>query len=162
MTDKRNRRMSDAMHKAARYIVDDCLDHDIGMVIVGYTQDFKRSCNMGKRNNQNFTQIPFGDLRQYLKTLCERYGLEYVETEESYTSKSSFLDGDELPVYNPAQPYTGNFSGKRVKRGLYRTKAGLLLNADVNGAANIAGKVNGSDMRPPMGLLASPQRIRLT
>ena len=72
--------------------------------------------------------------------MCRLYGLEYVEQEESYTSKASFLDGDEIPVYNADNPQKYEFSGKRVKRGLYRSAKGIEINADVNGAANILRK----------------------
>ena len=88
--------------------------------------------------------------------------MNYIEQEESYTSKASFLDLDEIPTYDAESPYTGTFSGKRIERGLYRTKSGRLINADVNGAANILRKskqkVNFEQLC--MGLLDSPLRIR--
>jgi hypothetical protein len=74
-------------------------------------------------------QIPFHSLRSKLKALCERYGLIYTEQEESYTSKASAVDGDEIPVYNADNPKTYHFSGRRIKRGLYRTKDGHLVTA---------------------------------
>ena len=162
ITEKRNRRINDSIKKAARYIINDCIENDIGTVVVGYNKDFKRNINIGKRNNQSFTQIPLGDLRLQLRNLCERCGMHYIEQEESYTSKSSYLDNDVLPEYKAGQPYAGNFSGKRVHRGLYKTKDGKLINADVNGAANISRKVSGSKLQPCIGLLTSPQRIRLS
>jgi putative transposase len=100
----------------------------------------KQDINLGRRTNQNFVQIPFYTLRNKLRTLGERSGLKYKEQEESYTSKSSFLDGDELPVYNADRPATYQFSAKRVKRGLDRSKEGHLINADAQGAANIGRK----------------------
>lgn len=131
---------------------------------MGYTPDFKRSVNIGHKNNQMFTNISFGDFRQMLQCLCERYGIRYMEQEESYTSKSSFLDKDVLPEYKPEQPYTGNFSGKRMQRGLYRAKDGAVVNADMNGAANILrkSKQNFDFEELCRGLLASPLRIRLS
>jgi transposase len=119
---------------------------------------------MGQRNNQNFVQIPHGQLRTQLENLCERYGMQYGEQEESYTSKASFLDGDPIPIWNGNHPDV-KFSGKRIKRGLYRTKDGRTLNADVNGAANILRKSNHrliSDERVARGLLANPLRVKLT
>ena len=92
------------------------------------------------RNNQNFVQIPFYSLRNKLKAQCVRFGLIYQEQEESYTSIASALDGDDLPVYNADKPATYQFSGKRVKRGLYRSKDGHWANADANGAVNIGRK----------------------
>lgn len=82
----------------------------------------KQQSNMGTRNNQNFVQIPIFAFRLKLKSLCERYGITFVEQEESYTSKASFLDNDLLPVYNADNPIEYIGSGRRVKRGLYRTQ----------------------------------------
>ncbi len=163
ITDKRNRQVTDYMHKAARYIVNYCIANDIGTIIMGHNIDQKQSVDMGKANNQKFIQIPFNQLRTYLKCLCERYGIAYIETEESYTSKASFLDGDNIPVFDAKNPHTGTFSGKRVKRGLYRTKTNTLVNADINGACNIAkkGKQNLNAEGLCRGLLASPLRIRI-
>ena len=163
LTTKRNNQVNDCIKKTARYIVNQCISNGIGTLIVGYNKDFKRSVNIGKQNNQNFTQLPFGSLREQLQFLCWKYGIEYIEVEESYTSKSSFLDNDELPEYKPEQPYTKGFSGKRIKRGLYQSKNGTVLNADVNGAYNILrkGKQDFTFERLPSGLLASPKRIRV-
>lgn len=140
ITDKRNRQVTDYMHKVARYIVNYCIANDIGTIIIGHNVDQKQSVNMGKSSNQKFVQIPFDQPRAYLKCLCDRYGIANIETEESYTSKASFLDGNDIPVFDAKNPYTGTFSGKRVKRGLYRTKENTLVNADINGACNIAKK----------------------
>jgi len=164
ITTKRNNQVNDAIKKSARYIVNHCINNNIGTLIVGYNADFKRNSNLGKTNNQNFVQIPLGDLRQQLSFLCWKYGIEYIEQEESYTSKSSFLDNDVLPVYKAEHPYTEEFSGKRIKRGLYQSKNGTILNADVNGAANILRKCkqNVNFDKLCNGLLASPVRIRLS
>ena len=128
------------MKKSARYIINFCIANDIGTVICGYNPDFKRGMNLSKVVNQQFTQIPFSALRRQLQSLCTRYGMKYIEQEESYTSKASFLDLDAIPTYDAETPYTGSFSGKRIQRGLYRSKSGRLINADVNGAANILRK----------------------
>ena len=164
ITAKRNNRVNDVIKKTARYIINYCSDNNIGTIIVGYNADFKRNANIGKNNNQNFVQIPLGNLRQQLEFLCRKYGIEYQEQEESYTSKSSFLDKDALPAYKAEQPYTGAFSGKRVHRGLYRAKDGTLINADVNGSANIMRKCkqNLDYEKLCKGLLASPRRIRVS
>jgi IS605 OrfB family transposase len=163
LTFKRNNQIKDMIHKTSRYIVNYCLDNDIGTLVVGYNKDFKRSATLGKQNNQNFVQIPLSDLRLNLQSLCERYGIQYIEQEESYTSKSSYLDNDVLPIYGEDKPYKGTFSGKRIHRGLYRTSNGVLINADVNGAANILRKVSGRSFElPSSGCLAHPLRIRLS
>lgn len=164
ITEKRNNQVKDQIRKTARYIINYCIEHDIGTLVIGYNEDFKRRVKMGRRNNQTFAQISFGDLRITFRNLCERYGMDYIEQEESYTSKSSFLDDDVLPKYIPEQPYKGSFKGKRVKRGLYRTSNGTHLNADVNGAANILRKATGWSVKdlPGKGFLDNPLRIRLT
>ncbi|NJR31657.1 MAG: IS200/IS605 family element transposase accessory protein TnpB [Chamaesiphon sp. CSU_1_12] len=136
----RTYQVRDYLNKAARLIVDHCINTKIERLIVGFNIGMKDGINIGSRNNQNFVQIPFYSLRNKLKSLCERYGLLYQEQEESYTSKASALDGDDLPVYNADKPSTYQFSGKRVKRGLYRSKEGHLINSDTNGAANIGRK----------------------
>ena len=164
ITTKRNNRVEDCLKKSARYIIKFCIENDIGTVVCGYNPDFKREINLGKKTNQNFTQISFGKLHSQLKTLCERYSIQYIEQEESYTSKASFLDLDDIPVFDAEKPYAGKFSGKRIKRGLYRSKLGSLINADVNGAANILRKSKQrlNFERLCSGFLANPLRIRLS
>lgn len=137
---RRSNQVRDYLSKSARYIIDFCIQHQIGTVVVGYNPTLKQGINLGTRNNQNFTQIPIFTLRAKLDSLCARYGINYVEQEESYTSQSSFLDNDPLPVYNADNPTTIKFSGRRIKRGLYRTKKGHLVSSDANGAANILKK----------------------
>lgn len=137
---RRKNQVNDYLNKAARYIINFCINRKIGTIIVGYNPTLKQNSNMGKRNNQNFVQIPIFTLRAKLKSLCERYGLNYIEQEESYTSKASAVDKDEMPVYNGDNVIKRKFSGKRVKRGLYRTKVGHLINADCNGSLNIGFK----------------------
>ena len=161
---KRNNRIQDYIRKTARYIINYCIDHQIGTVVCGYNPDFTRSMNLGKKVNQQFTQISFGNLREAMQNLCERYGIKYIEQEESYTSKASCLDLDDIPVYNAENPYTGIFSGKRVQRGLYRFADGRTANADVNGAANILrkSKQNFDFEELCRGLLNSPLRIRVS
>ncbi|MBR2520012.1 MAG: transposase [Selenomonadaceae bacterium] len=163
ITLKRNNRVNDCLKKSARYIINFCIANDIGTIVCGYNPDFKRGINLGKKINQQFTQIPFGALRRQLKNLCARYGMKYVEQEGSYTSKASFLDLDKIPIYDAEKPYTGTFSGKRIQRGLYRSNSGRLINADVNGAANILRKSKQRlDLeRLCIGFLDNPLRIRI-
>jgi len=162
LTINRNNQVHDYMMKSARYIVNYCLNQEIGTMVIGYNPEWKRGLSMGKRNSQNFVQIPHGQLRNQLENLCKRYGIKYVEQEESYTSKASFLDGDAIPVWN-GTPQEVPFSGKRVTRGLYRASHGEILNADANGAANILRKSNHRlDIeRVARGLLANPLRVKL-
>lgn len=163
ITTKRNNRTNDYMKKTARYIINYCIRNNIGTVVCGYNPDFKRNINLGSQTNQSFTQISFGNLRSQIKNLCSQYGMNYVEQEESYTSKASFLDLDNIPVYNGDNPYTGTFSGRRIRRGLYRSSNGTLINADVNGAANILRKSRQNFKFEELcrGVLATPTRIRI-
>ncbi len=151
----------DYLNKAARTIINHCLKHNIGKLIVGYNPGIKHLINIGRSNNQNFVQIPFWQLRQKLIALCYRYGIEYLEQEESYSSKASFFDRDEIPVYNADNPSKHRFSGKRIKRGLYQTRDKHLVSADINGSANILVKSKHrlNFERVCSGFLANPLRI---
>ena len=148
ITRKRNNRMNYYMCKTARIIINYCIEHDIGNIAVGYNHDWKRSIDIGKQNNQNFVNIPHGNLRQKLQSLCERYGINYVEQEESYTSKADFFANDDLPTWNADNPKDYEFSGKRISRGQYkssnRNSQGefIIINADCNGALNILRKAH--------------------
>lgn len=157
----RNNCVRDYLNKAVRLIISHCLKHEIGKLIIGYNPGIKQEINIGKSNNQNFVQIPFWQLRRKLEALCSRYGIEYQEQEESYSSKASFYDRDEIPVYNADNPILQKFSGRRVKRGLYRTKDKYLVSADINGSANILVKSKHrlSFERVSSGFLANPLRI---
>ena len=159
----RNNRVNDYISKAARMIVDYCIMNDIGVLVVGYNETFQRYCNLGKSNNQNFLSIPYGRLREKLAYLCELNGILFVKQEESYTSKASFFDRDEIPVYNCDNPQTYVFSGKRIHRGLYVTSGGMIINADVNGSLNILRKSNVVDLAVlyARGGVDTPVRIRV-
>jgi IS605 OrfB family transposase len=160
----RNNCVRDYLNKAVRLIIDHCLKHQIGKLVVGYNPGIKQEINIGKSNNQNFVQIPFWQLRRKLEALCSRYGIEYLEQEESYTSKASFYDRDEIPVYNADNPSKHKFSGRRIKRGLYRTKSKHLVSSDINGSANILAKcIHGLDyQRVRSGFLANPLRLAIS
>ena len=160
---KRNNKVCDYMNKTARTIINYCLENNIGNIVCGYNVTFQRNTNLGKKNNQTFTNIPFGILREKIEYLCKLYGINFIKQEESYTSKASFFDKDDIPVYNDDNPKKYVFSGKRINRGLYQTKDGKLLNADVNGALNILSKskVVGLDTLYCRGELDTPIRIRV-
>ena len=163
ITRKRNNRINDYLSKAARIIINYCLNSDIGKIVLGYNEDFQRNSNIGSINNQNFVNIPYGKLRDKLIYLCKLYGIESKLQEESYTSKASFFDGDEIPIYEKENPQEYVFSGKRIKRGLYQTKKGKLINADCNGALNILRKSKVVDLNVlyNRGELNTPKRIRV-
>ncbi len=140
VTEKRNRQMRDAVNKAARLVINHCLKHGIGRIVFGWNKRQKNSIDIGAKNNQKFVQIPTAKLKERISQLWELYGIELIETEESYTSQASFLDDDFLPTIGE-KPESWKPSGQRVKRGLYQTQNGLLVNADLNDAANILKKV---------------------
>ena len=163
ITRKRNNRINDYLSKAARIITNYCLNNDIGKLVLGYNEDFQRNSNIGSINNQNFVNIPYGKLRDKLIYLCKLYGIEFKLQEESYTSKASFFDGDEIPIYDKENLQEYIFSGKRIKRGLYQTSTGKLINADCNGALNILRKSKVVDLSVlyNRGELNTPKRIRV-
>jgi len=136
ISNKRYSQIKDLFHKASAHIERIALEEKIQTIIIGRNKNWKQESNMGAKNNQSFVSIPHGLLVQMITYKAERHGIKVILAEESYTSKAIFLDLDDLPVYGEKDA-TKVFSGKRMKRGLYRTKNGTLINADVNGAANI-------------------------
>jgi len=177
ITEKRNRQMRDAINKASRIVINHCIEHRIGTIIFGWNQGQRQQINLGK-TNQSFVQIPTATLKERISQLCEQYGIRFVETEEANTSVASFLDDDVPHKYGEKQasfwgeaspqnvaPDNWKSSGKRVKRGLFRTANNWYVNADAQAAANIIRKVAvtlGLDLSGIIrGSLTAPQRIRL-
>lgn len=136
----RNQFFHDTMHKIASDIVHFCLASGITTIVIGKNKNWKQKSNIGHVNNQNFVQIPLETLRWMITYKAESAGLIVVEQEESYTSKASLVDGDEIPVYGKETKNLVAFSGRRINRGLYRTGSGRVINADLNGAGNILRK----------------------
>ncbi|MBW4631317.1 MAG: IS200/IS605 family accessory protein TnpB-related protein [Iphinoe sp. HA4291-MV1] len=128
--------------------------------VIGKNDTWKQESNIGKKNNQNFVQIPHDRLIHQLKYKAELVGIKVILTEESYTSKASFLDLDTIPTYRRGIKHT--FSGKRIQRGMYKSQSGMLINADVNGSYNIIRKAipnafaNGIE-----GVVVHPVRLNL-
>ncbi len=141
LTGKRNRRIKDQFHKISRQIADYARDNHVDVVIMGHNVFQKQEIDIGHVNNQNFVQIPMTIFAGMLKYKLAAYGIRFVTTEESYTSKADFIAGDRIPVYRKDDKITYIFSGERIKRGLYRHCDGTVTNADINGAANILRKV---------------------
>lgn len=133
---KRDKYFEDVFHKVSRQIVDVLVEKRIGTLTVGYNVGWKQSTDMGKRNNQKFVQLPFARLTSYLGYKCKMAGIDFIEHEESYTSKCDALALEEVCKHE-------NYLGKRVKRGLFRSSVGKIINADQNGALNILRKVVG-------------------
>lgn len=134
LTNKRNLKAMDSMHKASRYIVNEAVRNDVSVIVIGHNKEWKQSSVLSKRVNQNFVQIPYNTLIQQIQYKAEEKGIKVVLTEESYTSGTSFLD-NELPIkeyYNKS---------RRVKRGLFKSNQGICINADINGSYQILKKV---------------------
>ena len=164
ITEKRNRQMRDGINKAARLIINHCVENNIGRIVFGWNKGNKNKIELGKKINSEFVPIPTAKLKDRIAQLAQEYGIKFIETEESYTSKASFLDGDYLPKYGE-RPKDWKLSGKRTSRGLYRTANYGCVNADCNGAANIIKKVSrklGLNLSGLCrGVLTRPHRIKL-
>jgi putative transposase len=133
LTNNRNKKIKDVMHKYSRFIIDYCIRHNIGTIIIGHNDNWKQEINLGKRNNQNFIQIPFYQLSKMIEYKGEEIGIDIREQDESHTSKCSFLDEESVEHHDV-------YVGKRVSRGIFRSKIEKYINADVNGALNIIRK----------------------
>ena len=159
----RNNKVNDYMNKTARTIINYCIANDIGTLVVGYNETFQKNSNIGKANNQTFVNIPYGQLRFKLEYLCKLNDIVFVKQEESYTSKASFWDKDNIPIYNNDNPRSYIFSGKRIYRGMYQCLNGKWFNADVNGALNILRKSRVVDINIlySRGEVDTPIRIRI-
>ncbi|MGM3306909.1 RNA-guided endonuclease InsQ/TnpB family protein [Anabaena sp. WFMT] len=158
---KRNFKVDDYLHKASRYLINKLIELDIGTLVIGKNEGWKQELNIGSKNNQNFTQIPHTRFIEQLTYKAELEGISVIITEESYTSKSSFLDQDVLPIYKKGE--THSFSGNRIKRGLYKSAQGILVNADVNGSLNILRKAIPNAFADGIkGIVVSPVKVKLS
>ncbi|MDQ7026090.1 MAG: transposase [Anaerolineae bacterium] len=134
LTQRRNRRIDDYLHVVSKQIIEQLSNHGIGKLVIGKNDAWKTDVTMGKRNNQNFVQIPHTRFIEMLTYKANLLGIEVIITEESYTSKCSFLDHEDLCKQQ-------SYVGRRIKRGLFRASNGQIINADINGSANIIRKV---------------------
>lgn len=151
----------DCFHKMSRRLMEWCRSHAISYLVLGSNKFWKQESNMDKCNNQNFVSIPFEMLKSMIELKSSEYGITVVRQEESYTSKASFLDLDFIPTYSKEEPDTKyHFSGRRVHRGLYKSKDGTLMNADINGAANILRKAGYDASNIKIARLLDPAIVR--
>ena len=174
LSEKRNRQFRDIRNKVARFIVNWCLSNDIGIIIHGWNEGIKNGSGMTKKVNQEFVTIPNAAIKSRIEQLAIQNGIQFITTEESYTSASSFLDNDLLPTYGEIPKREHKFSGKRgakikgklnnLGRGGYLTGKGFKVNSDCNGAANIIRKKvptqleNISLAKVDRGVLSRPHR----
>jgi putative transposase len=140
ITNKRTRRIDHYLHSASRQIIDLLIAEGIGTLIVGKNPLWKQDPTMSRKNAQQFVQIPHARFVNMLRYKAQLVGIQVIISEESYTSKASFLDLDEIPTYGKEEE-DPVFSGKRTKRGMYKSSTGSKINADVNGSYNIMRKV---------------------
>lgn len=159
---KRSNKVNDYLNKSVKIIINYCLKNDIGTIVIGYNINIQKDINLGKKNNQNFVNIPIGGLKKALIYQSERYDINLIEQEESYTSKSDFLVDDDIPVYNTVDNISYTFSGKRISRGQYKSATGIILNADINGSLNIMRKANIQNMNLINKEYLNPMRIKIT
>ena len=159
---KRDCFMNDALHKISTDIMRYCKDHKVGTIVIGVNKGWKQNVSMGKTNNQNFVQIPHYKLRFMIAYKAAREGITVIEQEESYTSKADCTAKNFMPVYGKEKE-APSFSGSRMQRGLYRTKSGLVVNADCNGAANTLRKAfpDAWDKVADFSFLAMPEPMDL-
>lgn len=158
---KRANKIDYETHKISKYIVELMDEREVSKLIIGNNGGWKQGINLGKRNNQNFVYIPYKKIINQIIYKCQMKGIEVIVREESYTSKASFLDYDYIPTINEDDEVK-DFSGKRVKRGLYKTNKGKKINADVNGAYNIMAKEDLNYIKIKREELSfSPKLVRL-
>lgn len=154
ITEKRNNRVKDYLHKSSRKIVNFLVSKNISTLVIGYNEEWKQNINIGSVNNQSFVTMPFLTLVHQLEYKCKLEGINVILTEESYTSKCSFLDNEPLEKKD-------NYKGKRISRGLFKTSTNRLINADLNGALNILRKVFG-EFQYSIGACCTPVRVTPT
>ena len=128
------------LHTVSNRIIQWCVENNIDTLILGHNKGWKQDVNIGAVNNQSFVNIPFSKLQEYLRYKGENNGIKVIDQEESYTSKAGFLDMDMIPIYSETSKDKPSFSGRRIQRGLYRSKDGTVVNADLNSAGNILRK----------------------
>lgn len=155
ITDKRRERLDYFTHCSSRYVINYCLENGIDTIVIGKNDGWKQEVNIGKKNNQTFVYIPYEKFISKLKYKAENYGINFIETEESYTSGTSFLDY-ELPI---KQNYD---KSRRITRGLFKSNDGRIINADLNGSYQIISKVfpNAFEQRN-IGCSLHPIRVNL-
>lgn len=157
MQKKRNMKLKDYMHKASKKVVEYCKENKVTVLTIGKNNGWKTSAHLGKKNNQNFVQIPFNQFIQMIEYKAQLAGISCRLVEEAYTSKCSFIDDEEIGFHR-------TYKGDRIKRGLFKSSDGTTINADVNGSFNILKKaipeLSHKKVRD-RGLMVSPTVIKL-
>jgi len=157
LIDRRYRKMLDSLHKITRFIIRYCEQHKVSNIVIGYNKKWKQEVKLGKKTNQNFVQIPFYKLVSQLEYKAKEAGINVIKVCEAYTSKCSFLDNEPLQKHK-------RYIGKRIKRGLFRSSTGVIINADVNAGYNIIKKVfpNALSVEGIEGMMLYPKRCQIS
>ena len=140
---KREEQLRNVVGFYSNRLMDLLINEGISTLVIGHNKNWKDKINIGKVNNQNFVSIPFSKIIDIIKYKLEDNGIQCIEQEESYTSKASFLDNDNIPTFNEDNNQKHTFSGKRITRNLYQTQNNQIIDADLNVALNIMKKANG-------------------
>lgn len=148
LTFKRNNKVKDYLHKSSRIVVNHLVSNNINTLVIGKNDGWKQDISIGKRNNQNFVQVPHSQFVKMLKYKCELEGINVILIEESYTSKCSFIDNESIEKHE-------KYQGKRIRRGMFKTSKNRLINADLNGALNILKKAIG-EFQYPIEVCSAP------
>ena len=144
---KRKEQLRNVIGYYSNRLMELLVNEGISTLVIGHNKNWKDKINICKVNNQNFVSIPFNKIIDIIKYKAEDLGIKYIEQEESYTSKASFLDNDNIPTFNEVNEKP-TFSGKRISRNLYQTKNNQIIDADLNGALNIMKKANVKTLTP--------------
>lgn len=158
LTQKRNNCIEDQIHKMSKKMIDYCLENDIGTIVIGENKEWKQEAKIGKRNTQNFVQIPFEKLKSNIEYRAKRHGIVVIKRDEAYSSKADYLSKDYMPE-KYEKGFKGKYSGRRVMRGMYKSGTGEKINADCNGAANILRK-EFPDVVIPLESLQNVRKIK--
>ncbi|MEG4372730.1 transposase, partial [Microcoleus sp. B4b_D2] len=159
LTRCRHQKVDNYLHHASRVIVDHLVAKQIGTLVVGKNVQWKTEINLGKQTNQNFVNIPHSRLIEMLEYKARLAGIKVIVQEESYSSRANFLGLDPIPVYGTTDKEPV-FTGKRIKRGLYKTSVGRLINSDVNAAYNILRKAIPNAFSDGIGsCVVQPRRV---
>ncbi|GHO50400.1 RNA-guided endonuclease InsQ/TnpB family protein [Ktedonospora formicarum] len=162
VTTKRNRRVDGYLHTASRRIIDLLVSEGIGTLVIGKNPLWKQEVRLGRRNNQQFVQLPHARFLEQLTYKAQLVGIRVILQEESYTSKASYPDGDPIPSYEASAAEKQVFSGKRVARSWYRAGDGRLIHADLNGSYNILRKSSSDPLQVGRGVAGAavlPRRL---
>jgi len=156
LTQKRNNKIKDKCHKISRAIINQLIKNNVKELAIGKNTGWKQKVNLGKKTNQTFVSIPFKKFIDMLIYKCKLVGINVKVTNESYTSKCSSIDLESIEKHE-------SYVGKRIKRGLFVTKEGILINADINGSLNIGRKVFGDNFinSADIGFVLNPTKVQM-